>query len=143
MIICHKYKKLDYRDRYSFCCFGSQLSEKYGFELAQSPSDDSRVCLRTAWLMFPLECKILYNWPVAGWTEGEVVKRNVDRRSDTVHFLFPEASHLPGYSWRRKRHEGDKGGVYRIYFAFDYTRLSDFCFVHIVTSLPPLPSIKS
>ena len=27
-----------------------------------------------------LGCKILYNWSAVGWTEGEVVKRNVDHR---------------------------------------------------------------
>ena len=27
-----------------------------------------------------LGCKLLYNWPAVGWIEGEVVKRNVDRR---------------------------------------------------------------
>jgi hypothetical protein len=33
---------------------------------------------------------------------------------------------LPGSSWRRKRHEGDKGGVDGIYLDFDYICLSDF-----------------
>ena len=36
--------------------------------------------MRTPWLMLSLGCKILYYWPAVGWIEGEVVKRNVDRR---------------------------------------------------------------
>jgi hypothetical protein len=35
---------------------------------------------------------------------------------------------LPGYSWRRKRDEGDKGGVDGIYLTFDYICLSVFLF---------------
>jgi hypothetical protein len=41
----------------------------------------------------------------------------------------PESVHsvtVPGYSWRRKRHEGDKGGVDGDYLDFDDIRLSDF-----------------
>jgi hypothetical protein len=40
----------------------------------------------------------------------------------------PEAPFLtlPGYSWRRKRHAADKGGVDAIYLAFDNICLSDF-----------------
>jgi hypothetical protein len=47
--------------------------------------------MRTPWLMLSLGCKILYYWPAVGWIEGEVVKRNVDRRmkigSDIVNFF--------------------------------------------------------
>jgi hypothetical protein len=54
----------------------------------------------------------------------------------------PEAVHFTGYSWRRKRHEGDKGGVDGIYLAFHYRCLSDFLFEHMVTPPPPLPPLK-
>ena len=54
----------------------------------------------------------------------------------------PEAPHFTGYSWRSKRHEGDKGGVDAIYFAFHYRCLSEFLFAHIVTPHPPLPLKK-
>ena len=40
-----------------------------------------------AFLGFKIQC----NWPAVGWIEGEVVKRNVDRRmkigSDIVNFF--------------------------------------------------------
>jgi hypothetical protein len=49
---------------------------------------------------------------------------------------------LPGYCWRRRRHEEDKGGVDGIYFAFDYICLSDFLFAHFVTTPPPLSPLK-
>ena len=36
-------------------------------------------------------CKILFTWPAVGWIEGEVVKRNFNRRmeigSGTVNFI--------------------------------------------------------
>ena len=38
-----------------------------------------------------LGCEIFFNWPAIGWIEGEIVKRNVDRRkktgSDIVNFF--------------------------------------------------------
>ena len=43
----------------------------------------------------------------------------------------------PGYSWRRKRHEGDKSGVDGIYLDFDYMRI--FFLTYIVTASPPSP----
>ena len=49
---------------------------------------------------------------------------------------------LPGHSWRRKRHDGDKGGVDEIYLAFDHTCWNDFVFAHIVTTPPTHPPFK-
>ena len=45
---------------------------------------------------------------------------------------------LPGYSWRKKRNEGDKGGVDGIYLAFDNICLSDFLFAHTSWNPPAL-----
>jgi hypothetical protein len=53
----------------------------------------------------------------------------------------------PGYSLRRKRHEGDKGGVDGSYWAFDYTCLSEILLIctHCDTARhthPPLFPVK-
>ncbi len=50
-----------------------------------------------------------------------------------LHIYFQKLITLHEYSWEaEKSHEGDKGGVDRIYFAFDSCDvcLSDFWFEH-------------
>ena len=52
---------------------------------------------------------------------------------------------LLGYSWRRKRHERDKGGVDGIYLAFDYLAFDYICMFWVIFDLhtswhPFLPS---
>ena len=50
--------------------------------------------------------KIQYKWPAVGWIEGEVVKRNVDRRmkvgSDILNFFvfYQHDDDTPSSAWR-------------------------------------------
>ncbi len=62
---------------------------------------------------------------------------NKDGSSEAPHLTGPPS----GYSWRKKIHEGDKGGEDGMYFDFDYICLSVFLIAHIVTPPPPLRGV--
>ena len=50
---------------------------------------------------------------------------------------------LPGYSWKRKWHEGDKGWSGRnLLGVFYYICLSDFLFAHVTPPPPPFSPLK-